>query len=459
MTRRVHARSRRHRQAGAALIVAVLLFALIGISALIAVARGTDSQAEKDRRTAEALAQAKAALIGYAVDVVLDSFRLGELPCPDTDDDGTAIISATGLPEVCDAQEKRLGRLPWKTLGLPDLRDGDGERLWYAVSSSFKRDNASHCGLPTDPDCINSDSLGTITVRDPVGNPVYDATPTGRTGVIAVVIAPGAVLTREGAGAPQDRSSGGKNIASNYLDIAMGEDNANFIDGTMNGFINGPIRQAGNVIVNDRIAVITYQDLIPLLEKRVAREVGVCLDQYATANGGRYPWAADTSQAALNNRFSDPSGNRGGRVPDGTIGSVNPDQVFTNTRIDSGNTMADIWPGPPCNLGRDLAWWTNWKLHVFYAMSDTYSPSAVPNCSVPVAPCLRIMRPIGPLPGARYFVTVAGKPLAGQQRLDPGQRANPANYLEGNNAVIATTPEVFDEHRSDIPFNDVAVYK
>jgi hypothetical protein len=35
-------------------------------------------------------------------------------------------------------QAERLGRLPWKTLGLPDLRDGDGERLWYAVSSATR---------------------------------------------------------------------------------------------------------------------------------------------------------------------------------------------------------------------------------------------------------------------------------------------------------------------------------
>jgi hypothetical protein len=35
-------------------------------------------------------------------------------------------------------QAQRLGRLPWKTLGLPDLRDGHGERLWYAVSTKYK---------------------------------------------------------------------------------------------------------------------------------------------------------------------------------------------------------------------------------------------------------------------------------------------------------------------------------
>ena len=55
--------------------------------------------------------------------------RLGDLPCPDRDDDG----DADAVPG-CDTAALALGRLPWKTLGLPDLRDGDGERLW----SQFK---------------------------------------------------------------------------------------------------------------------------------------------------------------------------------------------------------------------------------------------------------------------------------------------------------------------------------
>jgi hypothetical protein len=32
---------------------------------------------------------------------------------------------------TCFYANQRMGRLPWKTLRLPDLRDGHGERLWY----------------------------------------------------------------------------------------------------------------------------------------------------------------------------------------------------------------------------------------------------------------------------------------------------------------------------------------
>ena len=51
---------------------------------------------------------------------------------------------------------------------------------------------------------------------------------------------------------------------------------------------------ANNVIVNDRLLVITYQDLMPLLERRVAKEALNCLNLYAAdpLNKGRYPWAS-----------------------------------------------------------------------------------------------------------------------------------------------------------------------
>ncbi len=64
-------------------------------------------------------------------------------------------------------QWQRLGRLPWKTLGLPDLRDAFGERLWYAVSSKHK--GLLNCTVS--PACLDMGpeaALGTITVRDRV---------------------------------------------------------------------------------------------------------------------------------------------------------------------------------------------------------------------------------------------------------------------------------------------------
>src|SRR5690606_23241172 len=123
-----------------------------------------------------------------------------------------------------------LGRLPWKTLGLPDLRDGDGERLWYAVSENFKNNPRSNCDFPGQPTCLNSNTRGTITVYNRYGKAIHDATM--QTGAIAVIIAPGAVLRRSGAASEQDRSSAGVNAAVNYLDTSGTEDNADFADNT-----------------------------------------------------------------------------------------------------------------------------------------------------------------------------------------------------------------------------------
>ena len=56
------------------------------------------------------------------------SSKLGELPCPDTDNDGFAEAACS---------TRTLGRVPWRTLGIPEPRDTAGETLWYAVSLRF----------------------------------------------------------------------------------------------------------------------------------------------------------------------------------------------------------------------------------------------------------------------------------------------------------------------------------
>src|SRR5258708_29066232 len=34
---------------------------------------------------------------------------------------------------------RSIGRIPWKTLGIDDLRDASGERLWYALAHNFRK--------------------------------------------------------------------------------------------------------------------------------------------------------------------------------------------------------------------------------------------------------------------------------------------------------------------------------
>jgi len=61
---------------------------------------------------------------------------------------------------------------------------------------------------------------------------------------------------------------------------------------------------------------ITYQDMMPLLERRVSREVLNCLTSYASANNGRYPWAAPVTDVTT--PYSDVINTRFGRLPDCT---------------------------------------------------------------------------------------------------------------------------------------------
>src|SRR5205085_490476 len=129
---------RRARQSGAGFVL-VALFLVAVLASLAALGRGAfNGAAQRQRITERALAQAREALIAYAAERPIDAaVGPGYLPCPDADDDGWAETTCGSLSGHL-GQAERLGRLPWKTLGLPDLRDGSGERLWYAVSTRHK---------------------------------------------------------------------------------------------------------------------------------------------------------------------------------------------------------------------------------------------------------------------------------------------------------------------------------
>lgn len=115
-------------QRGAALMLLVVLLGMGALAAFVAEMNRRGQKLERENISRAALAQARQALIARAV---TDDNRPGSLPCPDGDDDG-----------VADNCASYLGRLPWKTLRLGDLRDGYGERLWYELSANYRDSNA-----------------------------------------------------------------------------------------------------------------------------------------------------------------------------------------------------------------------------------------------------------------------------------------------------------------------------
>ncbi len=424
-------------QRGTAFIV-MLVILIMGVATALVSSLNTNAlQIERDKVTAKALAQAKDALIGYAASVNLTTpARPGDLPCPDQHTPGTVLEGTSSTP--CNTNA--LGRLPWKSLGLPDLRDSSGERLWYAVSKNFK--NSTRTGT------LNSDTAGTISIFSSSGMILNDggSTGSGSTGAVAVVIAPGDVLTRQG-GAIQDRSSAGANIAANYLDIATvggnTVDNANFIDGSStNGFIQGRIKDSsGNIILNDQLLVITQDNIMQTIQKRVANEVRLCLTEYASMNYGRYPWA--TIPTDLTNYF-DASGSLFGRIPN---------QNFNNTTSDSANLMSNIW-GPNCNVQWG-SWWPNWKEMVFYGVANAYKPFNPPSTAAACGACLAV-NPPSATSNKQFVVVVAGKTLAGQVRVSNADKGNLNNYLETPNSTGAST---FAQSAPSATFNDTVVFQ
>jgi type II secretory pathway pseudopilin PulG len=112
-------------QRGAAALLLVLALLAAAVT-MYAAAWPLAEPNRREQKSQQALAEAAQALAGYARArrcVAGSGTILSHLPCPDLGG-GEGVAAAT-----CAGPS--LGRLPWRTLGLPPLRDGHGECLWY----------------------------------------------------------------------------------------------------------------------------------------------------------------------------------------------------------------------------------------------------------------------------------------------------------------------------------------
>jgi len=267
-------------QRGFALIALLALAALISAfliaSALNFTSAGISN--EREDRSMSALRKAKAALIAYAASEQWQLYRTspyfqpGALPCPDQDDDGDADCIGSNTASM-------IGRVPFKTLGIDDLRDASGERLWYALSHDFRKFQCTSTVYPPSPSgctMINSDTLGQLTVTG--------LAPAAQ--VVAIVFAPGAALDLRAVGGPLQDRIAGHNDSTNYLENVNLGDNIHFTF-TSTGL---PTDTS-----NDRLLVITQADLMavvePVVAARVERDIGPLIQDYFT-KWSRYPFAA-----------------------------------------------------------------------------------------------------------------------------------------------------------------------
>src|ERR1039457_1617943 len=370
----------RGKQHGAVLMIMLVILVLGVAAALISSLSTTALKNARHKTTSDALVQAKYALIGRAVN---DSNMPGSLPCPDTNNDGSAdLLSGNNCPSY-------IGRLPWKTLGLPDLRDGSGERLWYALSPAFRDDNSAQP--------LNSNTKGTLLVYTADGVSLQTQADYS---AVAVIFSPGSPI------GIQTRSTvAQQNSAANYLDIANSLNNAS---------ASGPfIAGDQSTTFNDQFLYITTKDLIPLVEQRVAGEVKRALTVYYTANG-YYPWAdnilwgVDNYQANVGElRGWLPNNASAGGAPD--WGVAKPPQWFFDNQ---------------------------WYAVIYYSVATKYTqnPGGSNNTlSVDGAN------------GVRTLFFMPGTPVDPQQRISTSDVGTLSNYLEDsenndNNDDLYVTP-------------------
>lgn len=255
------------RQSGTSLLLALLIATAVGFGFFFFAPAPPSDAGKRNAATEATLAEAKAALIGYAAtyrETHSNEFNLGYLPCPDLDNTGTA------APNCDNAGIPVAGRLPYKTLGLPPLRSSDGECLWYIVAGTHKNN-------PKAPP-LNWDRRSVLRIVDSKGQTLADPDADDG-GPVAVLIAPGAPLpgqNRPGgsfdctSGVPQDVTA----QVAHYIDA---------FDATAQRLAL-PAAGPASSTRNDRANWISARELYATVAKRndllgtLTTELQTCLD-------------------------------------------------------------------------------------------------------------------------------------------------------------------------------------
>jgi type II secretory pathway pseudopilin PulG len=358
----------RRRERGVALLFVLLVLMLAMAGVLLAHLESAQARlrVQRDEQTTAALAEARAALIAYALS---NPDAPGQLPYPDRDGDANfdgesdcvntgTTVTATHLigrfPIVGQLSTSGCASLQDQRLDL-DLRDGDGERLWYAVAPYLLFNGESYelppggtpvgtrinTGLADVPGAVTppfpATSSGWLVVYDAQGNVLSNR-------VAAVIIAPGAAL----------EGQGGRNAATPDADQYLDEVD---VGGTLyrnhdtdRVFISYPhsdTTAAPGDLFNDRLVYITVDELMPKVEQRVLAEVSMALNRWRTAGSGgvpgngRFPWLSPVANVLVDDpvdpwKFSGVPGTRAGYLPFIDVDVPGSEETYT---FDTGFTV------------------------------------------------------------------------------------------------------------------------
>ena len=450
----------RHQQSGAALLMLMLAVLAATATVLLATLSNNELKTRRQIETRQVLADARRALIEYAiVNPDLSAAKPHSLPCPDIDASGGLLDGEAHTTACGPAGESAIGRLPWRTLGIQPQKDASGACLWYVVSGSWK-DAAGE----TSP-LINSDSNGQLQLYGvEAANLIEGVAPDER--IVAVVLAGMPSINGQTRPAAGTGCAAGGN-AANYLDTDSGSGISNAIlSGVADAIDQLAVAANVNGLHNDRVAFITRADLAQRIESRVdfdakMRALGLaaahCIANYAANNPGgvndkRLPWPATLAMADYRPDSAYDDVNNGllsGRLPD----IVEDSNSTTNNGIN--RILSDCSPvAVPAWTPAMATVWQHWKDHFFYAVADSFSPTA----STPsvCGSCLTVN-------GSGQYAAVlmfANKRLSTQQRNAPPMDVNTkqvaGNYLEGINAIaVPGVATDFESGPETTAFNDL----
>lgn len=384
-------------QSGAALLVFLALIVVAASYFLVSALNRVNMQIGRDKTAAAALAQAKEALIGYSVSKTSIT-ETGYLPLPDIGWTATPEGNSEGTYGSTDIS--LIGKVPWKTLGIAPVRDGNGECLWFVLSGRFKN------SIPTLTLIFNWDTQGQIDVIDINGNGIAN-------NVAALIVAPGSVLDSQSRllANPALTQCGGNYDARNYLDSYNSADaiagETNYFAGSTNNMRapdtnNKTFVLAKNDHYNDRFLFVTVDEIFRTIIRRsdFSAQITALLDDTVFIPYLQNPLFIIT----------------------GAKGTSNVDCNNTDPLKPDNKTFCE-----------------NWKEMLL--LTQLPAPSPITIDGVTTAACTRVL-------------IFGGQKTAAQVRLTAADKAAPANYLEDANlAAFATPTATASSFSGDSTFN------
>lgn len=417
----------------------------------------------RQKKTEATLSEARDALVGYALRYRDEQIAQGQfdrvdgyLPLPDL---GTLRNNNAGCTfEGCDAANFTgnamnatvIGRLPWRTLGVGPLRDGQGECLWYAISGSHQRQQRLS---PMNWDTLSQLEVVAVPSSDALASKLISRIASPHDRPMAIIFSPGPVLSgSQNRGATDGNSvteCGGNYDPRNYLDPSLATAllgynaiESNAVDDASMTYFSGAtsVDTSANRLAFAKEGKIMKETTSGRLRKncqegsnciQVGNDIGLeitpdyffgKLSKYSVFRSDIDNLIAATGTCLENTSFEfQPTAG----APDGNHGKIkkSPDP----------DLFKDCVNASPASLG----YFENFRDQFLVALANDVN-ACKNNFDVPNN-CLDVTIQDTAVHKKCHGVLIfAGQRGSGQSRASDTERTTPAHYLEGNNLLSFT---------------------